>query len=238
MMPKQVLSYIFTSLLLIHSYYAAITLGLFLARQQPDVIRTGPNWWQTIGGDLGSGVAFVVQHGLGQKLVVRSGSCWVKRSLYIVTTNLALLLIVNVWQPVGGLDLWHLDTHRHHRWAGHVFSAIHFMSGYLVYVSTFIISQGDMFGLVQLCSDMTCGPQKRPKVDLQLVRLQERVKHGSFTGLLVILWAHPQMTIDRLMLASLLTTFMYLAWTPKKEDLKYQKDRWEAKSRQIACSFT
>ncbi|XP_017875090.1 nurim homolog isoform X3 [Ceratina calcarata] len=54
-----------------------------------------------------------------------------------------------------------------------------------------------------------------------LLRYYMHMRHPSLTGFLIIFWIHPYMTLDRLLLASILTIYMGLMWTIDKEDYDY-----------------
>lgn len=57
----------------------------------------------------------------------------------------------------------------------------------------------------------------------QLNTLYNHVRHPSFICLTIILWGANYMTLDRFVLATLWTLYMFLAWNPDYRDYEYQK---------------
>lgn len=63
----------------------------------------------------------------------------------------------------------------------------------------------------------------------ELRNLYAHVRHPSFVGLTLILFVTNVMSADRLILAVLLTTYMYVAWSTNQRDVVYQKAQLERK---------
>lgn len=57
----------------------------------------------------------------------------------------------------------------------------------------------------------------------QLRTLYSHIRHPSFVGLSVVLWAINIMSLDRLLLAVLWTLYMYIAWNTDHKDIMYHK---------------
>lgn len=109
------------------------------------------------------------------------------------------------------------------------------MAWYLVYATSIILDQPDLLGVKQLYYNslglgVNTGVRRSPK----LHRFLKHVPHGSFLGFNVLFWLRPDMTLDRLLLAVLMTAFMYLRWTPDRKDYEYQKRMWAIKSEQLS----
>merc|ERR550517_1515350 len=97
-----------------------------------------------------------------------------ERSLYVGSTNICLLVLINFWSTSSSM-LWQLDFDIR------IFSWVHCLSWGLIYCSALLLV----------------------------------VRHT--------------MTLDRALLATVLISYMYLAWNPDLEDLKYQKAQWRRK---------
>ena len=68
---------------------------------------------------------------------------------------------------------------------------------------------------------------------IELKRLYGHVRHPSFFGLSVILWATNIMTLDRAVLAILWTVYMYVAWGTDRHDVTYHRAQLSRKKEQI-----
>lgn len=67
----------------------------------------------------------------------------------------------------------------------------------------------------------------------RLRHLYTHVRHPSFVGLSAIFWITNLMTIDRFVLAVLLTSYMYLAWSTDRSDVAYQRNQLQRKVHEL-----
>ncbi|KAG7211511.1 hypothetical protein KM043_010779 [Ampulex compressa] len=67
----------------------------------------------------------------------------------------------------------------------------------------------------------------------ELLRYYAHMRHPSFTGFLLILWIFPFMTIDRCLLALMITIYMALMWSIDREDYNYHSFCVRKKEREL-----
>jgi len=89
--------------------------------------------------------------------------------------------------------------------------------------SSLVMDLPELLGIKQAYYDLKAyGPPINYKSG-ELRNLYAHVRHPSFVGLTVILFATNVMSVDRFVMALLLTTYMYLAWSTDRKDVAYQK---------------
>lgn len=127
-----------------------------------------------------------------------------ERSTYVLFTNVALLLMFWLWQPIG-LTVWHVENP-----AGRAALYAVFGAGWLlVLVSTFLINHFDLFGLRQSWLFL----RGRPYTHLRFVTPgpYRIVRHPLYVGWLLAFWATPHMTVAHLLFAMLTTAYILVA---------------------------
>lgn len=143
-----------------------------------------------------------------------------ERSLYVGSTNICLLVLINFWSTSSSM-LWQLDFDIR------IFSWVHCLSWGLIYCSALLLDLPELLGLRQIAE--RCQLSQVVENDPSLSRLYSHMRHPSFSAFALILVVRPTMTLDRALLATVLISYMYLAWNPDLEDLKYQKAQWRRK---------
>jgi len=168
---------------------------------------------------------FILQHSLMKRLhltdkLQNSGLAHLERSFYVGSTNICLLFLINFWSTSSTL-LWQLDFDTR------IFSWVHFLSWGLIYCSALLLDLPELLGLRQIAEH--CQLSQLVKSDASLSRLYSHMRHPSFSAITIVLLARPSMTLDRALLAAVLISYMYLAWNPDLEDLRYQEVQWRKK---------
>jgi len=170
---------------------------------------------------------FIVQHSAMKRLhlterLQNTGLAYLERSLYVGSTNICLLFLINFWSTSSSL-LWQLDNDTR------LFSWVHCLSWGLIYCSALLLDLPELLGLKQIAEHSQLS--QVVESDASLSRLYSHMRHPSFSAIAIILLARPSMTLDRALLASVLISYMYLAWNPDLEDLKYQEIQWRRKKK-------
>jgi protein-S-isoprenylcysteine O-methyltransferase Ste14 len=167
--------------------------------------------------DIGLLVLFALQHsvmarGGFKRLVHRFLPMAAERSLYVLCTNLVLVVLFACWQPID-VVVWSVG-----RSGGKLALQALFAAGWLiVLVTTFLISHFDLFGLRQTwhyfrgrdyepLAFVTPGPYRW-------------VRHPLYIGWLIVFWAAPLMTLGHLAFALGLTVYILVAIRFEERDL-------------------
>ena len=138
----------------------------------------------------------------------------IERSTYVLLSSLLLILMYWKWQPMASI-VW--DTE------GLVSSVIMvvFFSGWLiVFLSTFMISHFELFGLTQIYQNFKNESLTIPK--FQVNWFYKLVRHPIMLGFIIAFWAAPTMTFGRLLFAAVTTAYILIAVKYLEEkDLKH-----------------
>jgi protein-S-isoprenylcysteine O-methyltransferase Ste14 len=122
----------------------------------------------------------------------------VERSTYVLASSAALLFLFWQWRPLGGV-VWDVASD-----SGRILLYGGFAFGWgLVFVSTVVINQFDLFGLRQVWRNLL-GREQEP---LRFVTplLYRIVRHPLYVGWLFTFWCTPTMTVTHLVFAVVTT---------------------------------
>lgn len=134
-----------------------------------------------------------------------------ERSVYVVASSLALIVLMVVWRPIttvawsiegtGAVVLWGLFALG---WA-------------MVLISTFLINHFELFGLDQLWRQLQGRPGEPPRFRQPL--FYRWVRHPLYLGFILAFWAAPHMTLGHLLLAGGMTAYILAAIRYEERDL-------------------
>ncbi|XP_050297793.1 nurim homolog [Anthonomus grandis grandis] len=151
----------------------------------------------------------------------------ISRSFYVTATAATLLLIIKNWQPTLNLIIWNFDLSYKPLWL--LYISIHTGTWMIIYVANICTDIPELVGLKQVYYSLINQPDPMKRKSLQLQRLTSHMRHPSFLGFLLIFWFFPVMTLDRMLLATILSCYMYIAWNTDGEDYTYQKYMFDRK---------
>jgi len=218
------------------SFLSICKLVTFLSSQSPPQ-HLHSSVLQSCIVDGGLLILFVLQHSVMNTEPVKNAfrNSWMEnfeRTFYVTCTNICLLLLTNLWEPIQGLDLWSVDTESNVAawWA---VTVVHGLMWYLIYTATLLLDITDLLGVKQLITHLS---KEEDQTCPSLRRLYGHMRHPSFLALTLILWIHPLMSLDRFLLSFCLTGYMYLAWSPDLQDHTYQCTMWKNKTKILEAS--
>lgn len=196
--------------------YAIGFIGNFAVPKAIDSAPTAP-FTQALLINLGLLGLFAVQHSVMARPFFKR---WItgfipkaaERSTYVMASNIALILLFWLWQPMGGV-IWQVDNP-----IGQVVLYSLFAFGWmLVFYSTVLINHFDLFGLRQIWLNL----QQKPYTELNFVTppLYRLVRHPLYLGWLFAFWATPTMTVAHLVFAIMTTAYILVAIRFEERDL-------------------
>ncbi len=182
--------------------------------------------------DLGLLALFALQHsGMARQGFKRWWTRVVpkplERSTYVLFTNICLIALFALWQPIGG-TIWNVSSD-----AGVVALITLYMFGWaLVLVATFLIDHFDLFGLKQPWRYFRGKPYEHPQ--FRVPSLYRIVRHPLYVGWLIVFWATPTMTVAHLVFALMTTGYILVAIQLEERDLiGFHGDKYREYRRQV-----
>jgi protein-S-isoprenylcysteine O-methyltransferase Ste14 len=135
-----------------------------------------------------------------------------ERSVYVLASSAALLLMFWQWQPIGGV-VWNFE-HPAARAAAYGVFAVGWAT---ILFCTFLINHFDLFGLRQVWLAL----RDRPYTSVQFATpiLYRYVRHPLYVGWLLAFWATPTMTATHLLFAVATTGYILIAIQLEERDL-------------------
>ncbi len=161
---------------------------------------------------------FAVQHSVMARpwfktFVTRTIPTAAERSLYVLASSVALLVLFWGWHPIGGV-VWEV-ANPVGRAALHALFAFGWAT---VLVTTFLINHFDLFGLRQVWLFL----RGRPYTQLRFTSPgpYRHVRHPLYVGWLFAFWATPTMTVAHFFFAAMTTAYILMAIRWEERDLE------------------
>lgn len=141
---------------------------------------------------------FVLQHSLMATDFVKHLFCklsmdYMERSIYNVSSAMALHLLFYKWQIISSVVLWKVDTSSNNTlWA--IFTAAHVLAWSIIYSGCLMMDISELTGIKQVYYKFSFRPRPMVMKSKELLRYYSHMRHPSFIGFLIILWIYPYMT--------------------------------------------
>ncbi|MCA9756245.1 MAG: isoprenylcysteine carboxylmethyltransferase family protein [Candidatus Eisenbacteria bacterium] len=174
---------------------------------------------------------FAVQH----SLMARPGfkERWTRvvprvaeRSTYVLFSNLALILLMRFWEPMGG-QIWNVTATP----AKVALYGVFGLGWGIVLLSTFLLNHFDLFGLRQVWLQLR-GKEYTP-LRFGTPLLYKTVRHPLYLGFLLGMWATPTMTLAHLVFAAMSTAYMLVAIQLEERDLEAAHPEYRNYKKQV-----
>ncbi|EDV96970.1 nurim homolog [Drosophila grimshawi] len=182
-------------------------------------------------------IGFILQHSFFKSALVKNLICKLhlvaaERTIYTLTSSLCLHYLLQNWLPAQSIVLWQINVDESAPlwWT---FVMTHILCWTIIYGGCFIMDLGELVGIKQAYYDMLNYSEPIAKKSLELRNLYAHVRHPSFVGFTLILFVTNVMSFDRLLLAVLLTTYMYVAWSTDRTDCAYQQRQLQRKKQEL-----
>jgi len=198
-----------------------VFLGVFLRAiwfvWKMDSLASGATLWRSLLIDAGLLAAFAIQHsGMARQGFKRAWTRVVpreaERSTYVLFASLALLAVVEFWQPLPGV-VWHVGNAS----AVTALNVLFWFGWLLLFVCTFLIDHFDLFGLKQVWRYMRGIPYDPPT--FRTPGPYKLVRHPLYLGFLIAFWSAPLMTSGHLFFAVMCTGYIVVAIQLEERDL-------------------
>lgn len=162
-------------------------------------------------------LVFALQHsGMARKpfkrwLAARIPAC-LERSTYVLASSLAIIVVMALWQPMGGV-VWAVENPF---FSGLIYT-LYFVGWALMLNATCLIDHFELFGLRQAWSYYRNGELRRN--ELQTPGLYRHVRHPIYLGWLLVFWAAPIMTVTHVIFAAGTTIYVLIGIHLEERDL-------------------
>ena len=160
---------------------------------------------------------FVVQHTIMarpgfKKWWTRIVSPAIERSIFVAIASGILMLLMWQWRPVGG-EIWDV---REVPILNYGLTGIGLIGWAIVFLSSFMVSHFDLFGLRQVWLRLLNQPNR--SIGFRLVGFYRLVRHPLMVGFLIAFWSTPLMTVSHLFFASMTTLYiMFGTWIEERD---------------------
>jgi len=166
-------------------------------------------------------IALIALFGVQHSVMARQGfkKAWTRvvpreseRSVYVLMASAALLILMFLWRPIGGL-VWEVTNPAFST----ILMALFAIGWLLVLVSTFLINHFELFGLQQAWLHVTRREAAPPQFRQPL--FYKMVRHPLYLGFFLAFWATPVMSYGHLLLAAGMSVYMRIAIRYEERDL-------------------
>ena len=147
----------------------------------------------------------------------------IERSTFVLFSGILLYVMVHEWQPLGG-TIWTIPSGSVLYYSMYV---LFFAGWFILFLSTFLINHFDMFGMRQTFLELQNKPYK--PLEFRITSLYKYVRHPLYLGMLLGMWATPNMSMTHLVFAIAVTLYILIVTTYEERDLvkdfgaKYQE---------------
>jgi methanethiol S-methyltransferase len=199
----------------VYAYFAGF-VGNFLVPKSIDSGKPGP-----VGVAVAVNLGLVALFGLQHSIMARPAfkRVWtrlipqpIERSTYVLASNLVLILLMWLWQPIDA-PIWNI-TSGFGYWA---LTALFVVGWLLVPAVSMMINHFDLFGARQVWLHFRGKPYTALPFRTPLA--YKLVRHPLYIGWMLAFWATPSMSLGHLILAATLSGYMVAATFVEERDL-------------------
>ena len=166
-------------------------------------------------------IGLIALFGIQHSVMARPGfkawltSFWpasIERSLYVLATVVALVLIYEFWRPITPL-VWSAQA----EWLRMLLWVLFFAGWGILFIATCLLNHFELFGLRQALADFRGSTV--PEMKFRTPLFYKLVRHPIYTGILLAIWAIPDMTQGHLLFAAGMTVYIVIGIRYEERDL-------------------
>ncbi|XP_055924171.1 nurim homolog [Argiope bruennichi] len=181
---------------------------------------------------------FILQHSLQSHESVKQflngkGLQVFERLLYNLGSCFALQVLMQLWHPTSEWVVWEVSTSAHPV-AWWIFTAVHCIAWLFIYGGCYVMDITELLGARQVIYSLQGWPDPLSLKSEGLRRMYSHMRHPSFSALVVLLFFHPLMQMDRLLLAYAFLLYMLLGTRVDDVDYCYQRRMLQRKERDLS----
>lgn len=185
----------------------------------PKSIDVGPT--VSPGGAVLIDSALIALFGIQHSVMARRGfktrleRVWhpaIERSLFLVASVAALVILYLFWQPIPAL-VWSVEA----EWLRTLLWALFAIGWGIVFLSTWLLNHFELFGLHQAWADFRGAEMPAQKFRTPL--FYKGVRHPLYSGFLLAFWAAPDMSQGHMLFAAGMTIYVLIAIRYEERDL-------------------
>ncbi|CAL1286443.1 unnamed protein product [Larinioides sclopetarius] len=180
---------------------------------------------------------FILQHSLQNHPSVKHflnsrGLGVFERLFYNLGSCLALQALMQLWHATPGWVVWHVST-SDHPVAWWIFAGLHCVAWLFIYGGCYVMDITELLGARQVIYSLQGVPDPMSLKSDGLRRMYSHMRHPSFSAVTVLLFFHPVMQLDRLLLAHALLLYFLLGTRVDDVDYCYQLRMLQRKERDL-----
>jgi protein-S-isoprenylcysteine O-methyltransferase Ste14 len=144
-----------------------------------------------------------------------------ERATYVLVAGLTSIVMIGYWKVVPG-QVWSIGSTPliYALWGIFVFGWVFLLA------ATFAINHFDLFGLRQVY--MNFKNQERPPLNFVKRFMYKNIRHPIQTGVLIGIWATPNMTMTQIVLSLGFTAYIFIGlWFEEKDLIAEHGDSYE-----------
>lgn len=155
-----------------------------------------------------------------------------ERSTYVLAAGVAMILVLWFWQILPGI-IWSIE----HEYARGAILGLAFFGIVYVLFATLVANHFELLGLRQAWL-YAAGKPYTP-LDFKRQCAYSYSRHPMMLGLLIVLWATPDMPVSRLVLAALLTAYIFVGILFEEHGLIREfGDKYRDYKKEVGMFFT
>ncbi|MEO1545233.1 MAG: isoprenylcysteine carboxylmethyltransferase family protein [Bacteroidota bacterium] len=137
----------------------------------------------------------------------------VERSTFVLVSGLLLFNLVFQWQPLGGV-IWEISPESPWYYISYV---CFFLGWAILFISSFLINHFDLFGLRHTFLELRNKPYT--ELEFRISAFYKYVRHPLYFGMLLGMWATPNMTLTHLAFAVAISIYVVIGTYFEERDL-------------------